>query len=55
MRLFVWHMLSMSHGPLDRQDEVIAILHGEVLLFEDMSTQSPSSMRLSEKVEELFK
>ena len=55
MRLFVWHMLSMSHVPLDRQDEGIVILRGEVSLFEDMSTQSPSSRRLFEKIEELFK
>ena len=55
VRLFVWHMLSMSHVPLDRQDEGIVILRGEVSLFEDMSTQSPSSRRLFEKIEELFK
>ena len=55
VRLFVWHLLSMSHVPLGRHDEAIVVLRGDVLWFEDMSTQSPSARRLLEKVEELFK
>ena len=28
VRLFFWHVLSMSHVPLDRHDEVVRELHG---------------------------
>ena len=54
VRLFVWHLLSMSHVPTVRHDEAIRVLRSEVLYFEELSSQSPSSRRLFEKVEELF-
>jgi hypothetical protein len=46
---------SVSHVPLGRHDEAVVVLRGDMLWFEDMSTQSPSARRLFEKVEELFK
>ena len=54
IRLFVWHVLSMSHVPLGRHDEAVRELREDLLYFEDMSTHSPRSKRLFEMVEEFF-
>ena len=55
VRLFVWHLLSMSHVPIGRQEDAVGVLREDMLWFEDMSNQSPGAGRLFEKVEELFK
>ena len=54
VRLFFWHVLSMSHVPLHRHDEAVRELRCELFYFEEMSTQSPRSRRLFEMIEEFF-
>ena len=55
VRLFVWHVLSMSHVPLERHDEAVRELRLDMFWFEEISTHSPRSRRLFEAVEEFFK
>ena len=54
VRLFVWHVLSMSHVPLERHDEAVRELRLDMFWFEEISTHSPRSRRLFEAVEEFF-
>ena len=55
VRLFVWHVLSMSHVPLDRHDEVVRVLRRDLQYFEEMSNQCPRSRRTFEAIEEFLK
>ena len=54
VRLFVWHVLSMSHVPLDRHDEAVRVLRHDLQYFEEMSNQRPRSRRMFEAIEEFL-